>query len=278
MLAIVLGLSAAIFYGSADFLGGIGTKRSAMLTVTVIAQGVGFAVLLIAVPFFPAHASRGDFLYGAAGGICGGVGIALFYHALSIGKMGVVSPITAVIGSAFPVVVGIVRGDRLSALQLVGIAIALLAVVLISLSTEASGEREISTSGVKEAIVAGLFIGAFLLLLAQARSSAGLDALVAARVASVLFLLMLAIVTRTNLRPPRNDLAIIVACGAMDMMANVFYVLATYTGELAIAAVLTGLYPASTVFLARFVLNERLQFQQKIGVGLALVGVSLIAV
>jgi drug/metabolite transporter (DMT)-like permease len=277
MLAIVLGLSAAILYGSADFLGGIATKRSAMLTVTVIAQAVGFAVLLVAVPFFPAHAGRSDFAWGAAAGVCGALGIAIFYHALSIGKMGVVSPITAVLGSAFPVVVGIARGDRLTPLQLAGIVIALLAVVLISLSTESSGEREISTSGVKEAIVSGVLIGAFLLLLAQAHSAAGLDSLLAARIASVAFLLILAVATRTSLQPRRSDLPIIALCGAMDMMANVFYVLATYTGELAIAAVLTGLYPASTVFLARLVLKERLQLQQRIGVGLALLGVSLIA-
>jgi len=248
-----------------------------MISVTLVAQAVGLVVLLAVLPFFPAHATRAIVLWSLAGGVAGGIGIALLYHALAIGKMGVVSPITAVLAAAFPVVVGIVRGDTLHWFQIGGIAIALLAVVMISLSKEESGEREIATSGVKEAIASGIAIGLFFLMLGIPGRGAGLDGLLAARVGSVAFLLLLAIVTRTAVSPRGGMLGTLVASGTADMAANVMYVVAAQSGALAIAAVLTSLYPASTVFLARVVLRERLQLVQKFGVGLALIGVALIA-
>lgn len=276
-MAILLGLLAAACYGAADFLGGFATKRSPILAVTIIAQAAGFILLLVALPFFAGHASRDAIMYGAISGVCGGIGIALLYHALSIGKMGVVSPITAVLAAALPVCVGILRGEHLSVWQTVGIAIAMLAVVLISLTTEPDGRFEFSTAGVKEAILSGPFIGGFLLFLARAGSNAGLYPLVTARLASTAFLLLIALALRKPITPVRSTVPIILIAGTIDMIANCLYVYATYAGYLSIAAVLTSLYPASTVFLARIVLAERLSLIQKFGVGFALAGVALIA-
>ncbi len=248
-----------------------------MLAVTLIAQAVGLICILCVVPFYGGHPQRWELIWSAGGGVFGGIGIALLYHALSIGKMGVVSPITAVIAAGFPVVVGIVRGDPLRWFQLLGIFVALVAVVLISLSTEASGEREIATQGVKEAIASGVAIGVFFLTLGIGQRGHGFGGLLATRIGSVACLLLLALINRTSLRLPRVALGTVIASGAIDMAANAFYVVAAQTGALAVASVLTSLYPASTVFLARIVLRERLQCVQKIGVGLALIGVALIA-
>jgi drug/metabolite transporter (DMT)-like permease len=277
LVAVTFGIAAAALYGSADFLGGSAAKRAPMLAVTLIAQAIGLAMLLGIVPFYGGHPARSELLWSAGGGVFGGIGIALLYHALSIGKMGVVSPITAVLAAAFPVVVGIVRGDVLAWFQIAGIFVALVAVVMISLSKEESGEREIGTKGVKEAIASGLAIGVFFLALGIGQRSHGFDGLLAARIGSVAFLLLLALLTRTPLRTDRATLGTVAASGAIDMVANGMYVVAAQTGELAVASVLTSLYPASTVFLARIVLHERLQTVQKFGVGLALLGVALIA-
>ena len=277
MVAIGLSILAASFYGGADFLGGLATKRAGMISVTLISQAIGLVCLLAILPFFEAHPTRATIAWSLAGGVCGGIGIALLYHALSIGRMGVVSPITAVLAAALPVTLGIFRGDALRWFQFIGIAVALLAIVLISLSKEASGEREIATSGVKEAIVSGIALGLFLTMLGVPGRGAGLDGLLAARVGGVAFLLLLALATRSPVRPGGGTIGIVVASGVVDMAANVLYVIASQSGALAIAAVMTSLYPASTVFLARIVLGERLQFVQKIGVGLALIGVALIA-
>ncbi len=232
---------------------------------------------MAALPFFGGHPTHDSILYGTLAGVSGGVGIALLYHALSIGKMGVVSPITAVLGAAFPVVAGVLRGEQLTVLQGAGIAIALIAVIMISLSTEPDGRFEFSTEGVKEAIASGIFIGGFLIFLAAAGRNAGLYPLVSARLASTLFLLLTALVLRQSVTPVRSGVPIILLAGAIDVTANCLYVLATYAGYISIAAVLTSLYPASTVFLARVVLGERLAALQKAGVVCALIGVAMIA-
>lgn len=275
-MGIVLGLLAAACYGAADFFGGLATRRSTMFAVAMLSQAVGFVLLLAVMPLFSGHLTREAAVYGALGGICGGVGLALLYHALSIGKMGVVSPITAVLAAALPLAIGVMRGEHLSLWQSAGIGIALFAVVLISLSQE-NGRFEFSTVGVKEAVASGIVLGGFYVFLAQAGRDAGLYPLLFARFASALFLLLLAALLRKQIAPARGTLWLIVVAGAIDMTANCLYVLAVYAGYLSIAAVLTSLYPASTVFLARVVLKERLSAIQKAGVAFALAGVALIA-
>lgn len=275
-MGIILGLLAAACYGAADFFGGLATRRSSMFAVAMLSQGVGFVLLLAVMPFFPGHASQQAFFYGALGGICGGVGLALLYRALSIGKMGVVSPITAVLAAALPVAVGVLRGEHLSTWQSLGIAVALFAIVLISL-TQDGGRFEFSTTGVREAIGSGIVLGGFYVFLAQAGSHAGLYPLLFARFASATFLFALALLMRREFVPAPGSLLLIVVAGTIDMTANCLYVLAAYAGYLSIAAVLTSLYPASTVFLARFVLGERLSTVQKAGLAIALAGVALIA-
>jgi len=270
-------LFAALFYGAADFCGGLATRRSAMLAVTLFSQAAGFVVFLIVRPLIPGHAVASDYVFGALGGACGGLGILLLYHALSIGKMGVVSPITAVIAAALPLGVGIARGEHLSGAQIVGLALALIAIVLISISEERRGTREIATAGVREALASGVAIGGFYLFLSYTHPAARLDNLIAARAASVGILLAIALVTRSQLRANRADWPLIAGAGLLDMTANALYVLATFNGYLSIAAVLTSLYPASTVLLARIVLSERLSGIQKAGVVFALAGVVLVS-
>ena len=276
-MTIVLALFAALFYGAADFCGGLATKRASMWAVTVVSQSVGFAVLLAVLPFVPGHAGLTDYLWGAAAGACGCVGLALLYHALAIGKMGVVSPVTAAIAAAFPVVLGFFRGEHLDLFEIAGILLALLAVVMISSTHEPSGEREIKTRGVREAILSGCMLGGLYILLAKAGPHAGLYPLVAARIASIAILVAIALIGRQSLRPPRVVMPYVVVAGALDMSANALYLVATFHGYVSIAAVLTSLYPASTVILAWGVLRERLRLVQYAGMICALAGVVLIA-
>jgi drug/metabolite transporter (DMT)-like permease len=241
------------------------------------------AILIFVVPPHWIGAARGvatlsDYGWGFAAGICGGLGLALLYHALSIGKMGVVSPITAVLAAALPVILGVtIRHEHLAWLQTGGIAVALIAVVLISISHEETGEIEFATKGVKEAIASGIVLSGFYLFLGFGHPQAGLQPLLTARVASIGLLLLIGIAARSSIVPQNRTLPLITLGGTIDMAANAFYIFAVEKGFLSIAAVLTSLYPASTVFLARIVLHERLQLVQKIGVALALAGVALIA-
>lgn len=248
-----------------------------MVAVAVVSQAVGFVLLLLLLPFFHGTATLLDYVWGLLAGLCGGTGIALLYQALSIGKMGVVSPITAVIAASVPVLIAPLRGEHLSAWQLSGILVALTAIVLIALSRDGNGRIELKAAGVREALASGVILGGFYVFLALSGKHAGLYPLLSARAGSTLVLLALALVARSSIRPGNGTLPLVLLAGTIDMSANVFYVLATFAGFLSIAAVLTSLYPASTVFLARIVLRERLQTSQKIGVALALAGVALIA-
>lgn len=252
-----------------------------MWAVVVISQAAGLVLLVAILPLMSARAdglySGQAWLWGAMAGLCGAFGLALLYHALSIGKMGVVSPVTAVLAAAVPTAVGTLGGERLSAFQVAGIIVAFAAVVLISISHEEGGLIEWRTAGLKEAVASGLLLGGFYLFLARSGPHAALYPLVSARLASVVSLVLVAFFTRNSLRPAPRALPLILIAGAIDATANLFYLLATFNGNLAIAAVLTSLYPASTVLLAWSVLRERLQRVQYAGLACALLGVALIA-
>lgn len=279
MASVVFGLLAAAFYGAADFCGGFAARRSAVFGVTIVSQLAGLIALFLILAFTHWRLAPGDLVAGALAGLCAGAGLALFYHALAIGRMGIVSPVTAVFASAVPVIASVVRGERLRLEQGIGMLLALAAIVLISASFEEGegGKREIATEGLREAVVAGIVIGGFILFLSRASHASGVAILLPARAASVLVLLAIAGVARAPVRPRAGILPLIIVCGVLDMTANAFFVLSARAGYVSIASVLTGLYPASTVLLAWILLHERLQRSQWCGVALALAGVALIA-
>jgi drug/metabolite transporter (DMT)-like permease len=227
--------------------------------------------------------------WGAASGAAGGAGVALLYRALAAARMSVVAPITAVEAAAVPVLWGLLIGEQPGALALGGVVVALVAVVLVSAAPEAAPAPGVPDQappprpllrrpGTVDALGAGLAFGLFFLLLDRAGAGAGLWPLVAARVVSVGLLGGLAVARRRSLRPPPGSLPVIVGAGALDMLANLAYLLATGEGLVSLVAVLTSLYPASTVLLARVVLGERLVRLQVTGLGLAALGVVLITV
>lgn len=276
-MAVVLALVAAGVYGAADFYGGIASRRTAPATVVVLSQLAGIVVLAIAWFALPGRFFASDIGWGIAAGFAGSIAIAALYAALAVGRMGVVSPITAAIGASVPVVAGIAFGERPSTFSIVGLACAFVAVVLISANAET---RRISLRepGIAPALVSGVAIGALFVLLGRGHGDAGLARLAITRATSIVLLLGFAFVRRASLRPAAGSMRVILVAGALDMLANVLFIASTRYGLLSIVAVLTSLYPASTVFLARVVLKERLSRSQWLGVGLAAFGVVFIAV
>jgi drug/metabolite transporter (DMT)-like permease len=205
--------------------------------------------------------------------------IVLLYRGLAIGTMGVVSPVSAVLGATIPVIYGIaLRGERPPALAYAGIVAALAAVACVSAAPGAERVRGLPP-GLAAGIGAGIAFGAFFIALAQTHAEAGMLPLLTARVTSVVLLVAggLAFGGIANLRVARPALGLVLLCGALDMGANIFYVIAAHTGLLSIVVVLTQLYPATTVLLAGFFLRERLGRLQWIGVALALGGAVAIA-
>jgi len=280
-VAIALSLIAAVLYGAADFIGGLASRKTATVIVVLFSQLAGFAVLLCIVPFMDSHPLAIDLWRGVVGGGLGAVGIVLLYRALAIGRMGIVSPVTAVIAATIPVLFGLTIGERPGTLAWCGIGLAIGAVVLVS-APDPSEERARRATlgmpvGVPTAILSGMTLGFFLIVLAKVQPISGLYPLLSARIASVAALTVVAFAQRVPLRVARAAIPAIVLAGTLDMGANALYVLAAHHGLIAIVAVLTSLYPASTVALAAVVLHERLAPTQWVGVVLALVGVVLVA-
>jgi drug/metabolite transporter (DMT)-like permease len=274
-MSALLALLAAAFYGAADFCGGLASKRSSAVAVVALSQAVGFMLLGAAIAFVPGTHGVTDLAWGALAGAAGAGAIVMLYRGLAIGTMGVVSPITAVLAALVPVVFAVGRGEWPSLVTTFGIALALGAVVCMS-ATPGTSMR--SSRGIPEALGAGLAFGIFFIALAQADHGAGLWPLFAARAISVSLFIVFALFGGglRSLVPARADWPLIALCGAMDMGSNVLYVLAVQRGTLAVAAVLTSLYPASTVILAAVVLHERLAPVQRAGVLLALAGIAAI--
>ena len=279
-MAYLLALGSAALYGAADFLGGLASRRTNTIAIMVTSQGVGLALLALMLPVLPETTpSAGDLIWGGAAGLTGGIGVALLYRALAVGRMAVVAPTTAVCAVMIPVVTGLFFGDRLAPLTMLGIALAILAIVLVSQQDVAASVAVRAGGlppGVGLALASGVAIGLFFLALAETDARAGMWPLLAARAVSVTLFGAIALVTARPLRMAASVTTIAVAAGAIDMGANALYLLATRYGPLSVVVTLSSLYPASTVILARMVLGERLNGWQAAGVACALVAVALI--
>jgi drug/metabolite transporter (DMT)-like permease len=272
-----LAVLASIAYGAADFLGGLATKRgSTVFSAVVCSQATGLVLVLLALPFLRAASPTvTDFAWGAASGLAGGIGLALLYRGLAVGVMSVVAPVTAVCAVIIPVVVGLAFGERPAPPATAGIVLAVVAIALISRSGEVDGGKR-ATTGLATAVASGISIGIFLVCLERTEPAAGLWPLVPARIVSVSFFAVAGLLARESLLPRRESWPIVVGGGALDMVANIFYLIAVRQGPLSIVATLTSLYPASTILLARIVLRERLRLVQQAGVACAVLAIVLI--
>jgi len=278
----LIALASAACYGAADFLGGLTAKRANTLAIVVVSQLAGLGLLVVMFPLLPASApTRADFLWGAVAGLTGGAGVGLLYRALAIGVMAVVAPTTAVCAVAIPVLVAIGLGERPALVTLGGIALAIVAITLVSQSDHPDPVLETGKGGSRAsafslALLSGVLIGLFFVALARTSSAAGLWPLVVARFVSVVLFSVIALLASQSLRLPPGIRLTVVCGGTLDMLANLLYLVASRMGPLSVVVTLASLYPASTVLLARVVLHERLSRRQLIGIVCAMVAVTLI--
>jgi drug/metabolite transporter (DMT)-like permease len=277
-MAALLALSAAVAYGVGDFLGGVASRRVPPTAVVLWSHIVGLVMLAGLAPLLAGEVSSQALTIGAAAGLMGGAGVALFYQGLAVGSMSVVAPIAALLSAAVPVVVGLATGERPSPAAMAGIALALGAVVLISREGPVTRRGPLHWQALALAVAAGLAFGLFFVAIDQAPDGSGIWPLVGARMASVALFACLGAARVTSASLPRGVTAPAVACGVLDAAANVFYVLALQHGLLSVVSVLTALYPAGTVLLARQVLGEHLSPVQRAGLGIAGVAAVLIAI
>lgn len=281
-MAVFLGLVVALTYGTGDFFGGLAARRVPVLWVVFLSHALA-AVLVVAIVGVDTGSdpTRADVVIGVIAGVVGMVSVALFYQGLALGRMGVVAPITAVVSAIVPVGWGLAFGERPSALALLGVALAVGSVALIS--SEAGDEHHEPISRGRRPLVfaclAGLGFGAFFVLYSNTSDDSGMWPLLASRWTSATLLgLVFAFLPRVRRDPPsRRALPLIAGAGIFDAAANGFFLAASRAGLLSIVGAVSSLYPASTVLLARGFLHEHFHRAQVIGLSIAAAGVVLIA-
>ena len=278
MAAIALGFGTALCWGLADFLGGLRTRRLTLGLVLLVSQLFGLAAIAVVVGLGALEVPGGaDIAPAVIAGACQLAGIAALYKALAIGKMSVISPISASGAAVLPVIVGVAAGERPAALQVAGMAAAFAGVAL---ATRTQGGEAGGSPGQALALsaIAALGFGGFYVGMDAAADSADpLGALLIARIAAGAVLLAVLVAARPRLGGSAADLPALALIGLLDVGANACFALGTETGLLSVVAVLASLYPVGTVVLARAVLGERLAAVQAVGVTVALAGVALIA-
>ena len=278
-MASLLALSAALAYGAGDFLGGVASRRSPTTAVVLWSHVVGLLVLLAAVPLVGGDLTGRGLAVGAGAGLVGALGVTLFYQGLSIGSMSVVAPVAGLLSAAVPVAAGLGIGERPGAAALGGIGLALVAITLVSRDQSAAGrDDDRRLLALALAAGAGVAFGLFFTALNGAGDGTGIWPLVGARAASVTLFTILGLAKVTQAAPPRAAAGAAVGAGLLDAAANVFYVLALTHGLLSVVSVLTALYPAGTVVLARYGLGERMSTVQRTGLAVAGISAVLIAV
>jgi drug/metabolite transporter (DMT)-like permease len=277
VLAVLLGLAAGLSWGVSDFMGGLKARTLDLIAVMVLSQGTGLVLVALIVASRGNGAPPGDELvYASLSGISGALGLAAFYRGLAVGVMAVVAPISAT-GAAIPVVAGLVSGERPSAAQATGIALAIVGVVMASREAHEEGRPPTVATGVGLALLAACGFGGFFVLMDAASDHDVFWAILVNRITGVSGLVGMALVLGRRLGMPPRQVAALVLIGTMDIAANTFYALGSTEGLISVVAVLASLYPVITVILARFVLHERVRASQRAGIAAALIGVALIS-
>lgn len=286
MFAVLIGMTGALIFGGADFIGGMAAKRISAVRVTALGGLSGFVVLGLALPVIGGTWSTKAAVLGGISGVTGALAVVLLYACLAIGPMSILSPLTAVVSAVVPVLAGAVRGERLNSLGAVAIGLALVAVVLVGFVPERGAVRP-SLKALAMATGAGALIGVFLIVIDLTPNDSGLVPLVVNRAvnATVMFSIIgiLLLWSRRRGAPApsgrgwKPGLVFGLVGGAVDAIANALLLLGLRLGELTIQSVLTALYPAGTIILAAVVLRERIAPVQIVGLVLALVAAAMLA-
>lgn len=275
MLAILFGMLSAITWGAGDFAGGLASRKLGAYRAVLYADFFGLILIGIALGLYrEAIPSATVFVYSSIGGVLGSVGLMLLYYSLSKGQMSIAAPVSALSAGLLPVIVGALTEGLPDWIQMLGFGLALLAIWLIS---SGQGFHLESLADLRLPILAGLGFGSYFIFIHYATQETDtiLWPMVMSRLAGTLLLVVVVAFRREPLSIPRSAWTVVLLNATLDVGGNLFYILASRLGRLDIAAVLSSLYPGSTVLLAWLLLKERLSLQQWIGIGAALIAIVL---
>lgn len=273
-MGVLLALAAALAYGLSDFIGGLASRRTSAWPVAFVAAVgslLGAVALALAVP---GDATRTDLAWGALAGVGSGIGGAFLYRGFAAGRMGVVAPVSAVGAALLPVAVAVTTGERPSALVWIGILAAVPGIWLVS---REPGARGALAAGLVDGAIAGAGFGVLFAAVGQVPEEAGWWPTAVTQAVALVAVAVTATVLGAGWVPRHATELWGLLAGLLATTAVVCFLLATQTGLLTIAAVVTSLYPAVTVLLAATVLRERIHGLQGLGLVCCGLAVALVA-
>jgi drug/metabolite transporter (DMT)-like permease len=303
-MVTVFALAAALCYGSADFLGGVATRRAPVLSVLGVSASAGAAIVLAAALLAGGTPRPAGVGWGICAGAAGGVGLMFFYAGLAAGPMSVVAPLSSLVSLVLPVGVALAAGERPGPLVYAGALVCLGAIVLVSsgggnqarnplrgspgqpggsqVASTCTAKRRLRLGrGIWYGIASGAAFGMFFVFIRYGGESGALWPVAVSRVTGLAVVLAAAAVMRArpvHWRAGGRLFAAALMSGVLDASANIWYVAATRAGLFGIAVVLTSLYSGVTVLLARVLLGERMRGVQRAGLVLAALGIVLVTV
>jgi len=276
LLGILMAFISALVWGSADFTGGMATRRRDQYQVLVLSALSGLGILIIAALIFrESFPSWNGVIWAALAGLTGLVGIAALYKGLSIGESAVVAPTSAVIGAGLPVAFGFLTQGLPDPIRLVGFVLAFAGIWIVSqTSTEKTSEHR---KGFLLAVIGGLGFAGFMICMSRVDSAKVFTPLIVARSMVVLGSWVMLLLNKTSFPAVRGNWISVLA-GVLDAGGNIFFMLAKHFTRLDTAVVLSSLYPAATVILTGLILKERISLKQWGGVIVCLAAIVLITI
>lgn len=273
-MAVVLALLASLAYGLSDFVGGLASRRTSAWPVAFVGALAALAGAVALTATTGGSPTSADLWWGALAGLGTGAGGAFLYRGLAAGRMGVVAPVSAVGAALLPVCVGVATGERPDLLVWLGIAAAVPGTWLVSREPGAPGEV---AAGIVDGVLAGLGFGLLFAAMGQVTEDAGFAPLALAQAVGVVCVALTASALRARWVPWHPSQLWGAGAGLLATAAAALFLVATQSGLLTVASVLTSLYPAVTIALAAVVLRERIHGSQGLGLVLCGVAVGLVA-
>ena len=272
----VYSVIAVFLWGAADFAGGYGSRRANAFVLTAFSHVCAFVLMFsIALGEHGVFPSRASIVWAVIAGASGGFSLAIFYKALASGQMGLAAPVAALVGAAIPTMVDVALEGTPSRWMIGGFSLAILAIWLIT-RPEPSANTVGRPAGVGMAALAGVGFAGFYLCIHQASGSPVWIAALS-RIGSFTATSIAVIATGAPLKLNRNLITLGMLAGFLDISASTLFIFASQHGRLDEAVVITSLYPAITVLLARLVLKEHFSRWKFVGLLAALAAVPMIA-
>jgi len=278
LLPVFFGLISALSWGAGDFAGGLASRKASPYRVLFLAELAGLALILTLAVISGEPFPRPEaWAWAATASLVGTVGLLFLYRALSSGRMTIAAPLSALLSAVVPVAVGFATQGNPGAVTFAGFALALVAVAMIS-GDGSLNYRQLLTPEIWQPLLAGLFFGLYFVLMHRATQTAFFWPLVSARLAGTIAIAAYALIARQPLMPGREVWRLCLVSGVLDVGGNAFYVLSSQAGRMDVAAVLSALYPATTVLLAWVILKEHISRLQAGGILVALLAIVLLTV